>query len=251
MTARVNLTLFAHLCARPEAELDLAEAALLLAESEYPGLDVARYMARLDELGRSAQAACARARPAGTASVEEARLDRVVRFVYDDAGFHGNDEDYYDPRNSFLNDVLDRRKGIPITLAVVLTEVCRRAGIEARGVSFPGHFLVRSDTPRGAVLVDPFTGRPLTRAEVRALYARATGEDREPPPRLLEPATKVQILARMLNNLRSIYEQQGDGARLCAVLERLQVLAPEEARRQQIARLGGSEPWRSGGGGVN
>lgn len=251
MTARVNLTLFAHLCARPEAELDLAEAALLIAESEYPGLDVARYQTRLDDLGRGAQTAVARARPVGSATMEEARLDRAVRFVYDDAGFHGNDEDYYDPRNSFLNDVLDRRTGIPITLALVLTEVCARAGIEARGVSFPGHFLVRSDTPRGAVLVDPFAGRALSREEVRALYARVTGEDREPPPRLFEPATKVQILLRMLNNLRGIYEQQGDGKRLCAVLERIHVLAPDEALRKQITRLGGSEPWRSGGGGLN
>jgi regulator of sirC expression with transglutaminase-like and TPR domain len=150
-----------------------------------------------------------------------------------------------------LNDVLDRRTGIPITLALVLTEVCRRAGIDARGVSFPGHFLVRSDTPRGAMLVDPFAGRALSRDEVRALYARVTGEDRDPPPRLFAPAAKAQILVRMLNNLRAIYEQQGDSARLCAVLERLQVLEPDGARRAQIARLGGSEPWRSGGAGVN
>jgi len=251
MTARVDLTLFAHLCARPEAELDLAEAALLIAAPEYPGLDVARYVARLDELGRGARAAIAAARPVGNATVEEARLDGAVRFVYEDTGFHGNGDDYYDPRNSFLNDVLDRRTGIPITLALVLTEVCRRAGIEVRGVSFPGHFLVRCDTPRGALLVDPFAGRPLSRDEVRAIYTRVTGEDREPPARVFEPATKVQILVRMLNNLRSIYEQQGDAARLCAVLERIQVLAPEAALRAQIERLGGSAPWRSGGAGIN
>jgi regulator of sirC expression with transglutaminase-like and TPR domain len=248
MSARVNLTLFAHLCARPEAELDLAEAALLIAEAEYPGLDVARYLARLDELGRSAKAAVARAR-AASGHVEEARIERAVRFVYEDAGFHGNADDYYDPRNSFLNDVLDRRQGIPITLALVLTEICKRAGVEARGVSFPGHFLVRSDTPRGAVLVDPFVGRALTREELKALYTRVTGDDRDPPAKLFEPATKAQILVRMLNNLRAIYEQQGDTARLCGVLERIQVLAPGEALRQQIERMGGSGPWRAGGGG--
>lgn len=251
MTARLNLTLFAHLCARPEAELDLAEAALLVAEAEYPGLDVRRYIGRLDDLGRGANAAVAKAKPGPEGHMEEARIERMLRFVYEDAGFHGNDEEYYDPRNSFLNDVIDRRTGIPITLAVVLTEICRRAGIEARGVSFPGHFLVRSDTPRGAVLIDPFAGRALAREELKALYSRVTGEDREPPPRLFDPATKVQILVRMLNNLRGIYEQQGDNVRLCAMLERIQAISPGEGLRKQIERLGGNEPWRAGGAGLN
>ena len=145
MTARVDLTLFAHLCARPEAELDLAEAALLIAAAESPGLDVARYLGLLDELGRRAAAAVSRC--AG----DEARIERAVGFVYGEAGFHGNDEDYYDPRNSFLNEVLDRRTGIPISLALVLTEICQRAGVEARGVSFPGHFLVRCQVRRSRI----------------------------------------------------------------------------------------------------
>lgn len=251
MRARLNLTLFAHVCARPDAEIDLAEAALLIAENEYPDLDVGRYLTRLDDLGRGAEGAARQARPSGSATMEEARFDRVVRFLYDDAGFHGNDEDYYDPRNSFLNDVLDRRTGIPITLALVLTEVCRRAGIDARGVSFPGHFLVRGDTPRGAMVIDPFSGRSISRDQLHALYKRVTGEEGEPAAHLLTPATKVQILVRMLNNLRGIYEQQGDRARQVAMLERIYALAPSEQLRQQIARLGGSEPWRAGGGGLN
>jgi regulator of sirC expression with transglutaminase-like and TPR domain len=246
MAARLNLTLFAHTCARPEAELDLAEAALLVSEAEYPGLDVAGYIAHLDDLGHRARASVTR----GGGS-DEARLERAVRFVYEIEGFRGNAEDYYDPRNSFLSDVLDRRTGIPITLAVVLTEVCRRAGVEARGVSFPGHFLVRSDTPRGMVLIDPFSGSSLGRDELRALFARATGESGEPPPHLLDPATKAQILVRMLNNLRGIYESRGDTARLVGVLERIQVLAPGAALREQIQKLGGDAPWRSGGAGLN
>jgi regulator of sirC expression with transglutaminase-like and TPR domain len=245
MAASLNLTLFAHTCSRPDAELDLAEAALLISEAEYPGLDVAGYVAHLDDLGQRARATVTRA---GTA---EARLERAVRFVYEVAGFHGNDEDYYDPRNSFLSDVLDRRTGIPITLAIVLVEVCRRAEIVAQGVSFPGHFLVRCDTPRGMVLIDPFSGRSLGRDELRALFARATGETGEPPGHLLDPARKAQILVRVLNNLRGIYESRGDAARLCGVLERLQVLAPGAALREQIQRLGGDAPWRSGGAGVN
>jgi regulator of sirC expression with transglutaminase-like and TPR domain len=245
MSARLNLTLFAHVCARAEADLDLAEAALLIAEAEYPGLDLARYVGVLDDLGRGARAAL------GKATSAEGRIERAVRFVYEDAGFHGNDDDYYDPRNSFLNDVLDRRTGIPITLALVLTEVCRRAGVDAQGVSFPGHFLVRSDTPRGIIVIDPFTGRPLDADELRALYARAGGDEPSPPPRALEPATKAQILVRMLNNLRSIYEKEGDDERLRGVLERLQVLSPGDSLRRQLERLGGTEPWRGGRGGVN
>jgi regulator of sirC expression with transglutaminase-like and TPR domain len=251
MSERLRLTLFAHVCARPEAELDLGEAALLIAEAEYPGLDVARYVRALDDLARSARAALDDLARTPDAAGEEARLSQVVRYLYEDAGFHGNDDDYYDPRNSFLNEVIDRRTGIPITLAVALTEVCRRAGVAAHGVSFPGHFLVRVDTPRGAVLIDPFSGHPLTHGELRALYMRATGEDRDPPPRLLEPATKAQILARILNNLRGIYESRHDDERLRGVLERVHVLAPSEALRQRIAELGGSTPWRSSGGGVN
>jgi regulator of sirC expression with transglutaminase-like and TPR domain len=235
MSARLNLTLFAHLCARPEAEIDLAEAALLIAEAERPGLDVARYVGAIDELGRAARAA----------------VGRAARYVYEEAGFRGNDDDYYDPRNSFLSDVLDRRTGIPITLAVVLTEVCRRAGVDAHGVSFPGHFLVRADLPRGTIVIDPFAGRPLSRDELRALYARATGDEGEPPPRMLEPATKAQILARILHNLRGIYESRKDDARLRGVLERLQVLTPSDDQRARVEALGGGTPWPSSGGAVN
>jgi regulator of sirC expression with transglutaminase-like and TPR domain len=245
MSERLSLTLFAHVCARPEPELDLAEGALLIAEAEEPGLDVSRYVRALDDLGEGARAKGARA------SSDEARLERTLRYLYEDAGFHGNEDDYYDPRNSFLHEVIDRRTGIPITLAVVLMEVCRRAGVDARGVSFPGHFLVRTDTPRGTILVDPFVGRPLSREDLRALHARATGEDRDPPVRLLEPATKVQILARILNNLRAIYEDRKDDLRLRCVLERVQVLSPSEELRVRVEELGGSTPWRSGGGGLN
>jgi regulator of sirC expression with transglutaminase-like and TPR domain len=225
MSGRAELALFAHVAARPEKELDLAQAALVIAEAEYPALDIARFIERLDELGAGAR------RWAEGARTVEDRLACVVRFLYESERFHGNDRDYYDPRNSFLNDVLERRTGIPITLAVVLVEVCRRAGVEARGVSFPGHFLVRVTTTRGALLVDPFDGRLLGRAELRALYERATGEARDPDAALLEPATKRQILVRMLNNLRGIYAARGDEARLGGVVARLELLEPAPGER--------------------
>jgi regulator of sirC expression with transglutaminase-like and TPR domain len=230
--SRAGLTLFAHVCARPEAELDLAQAALLIAEAEHADLDIARYERVLDDLGRQAKAFVAE--PGGGEAVT-----RATRYVYGTAGFRGDDEDYYHPRNSFLNEVLDRRRGLPITLAVVLIEVCRRAGVEARGVSFPGHFLVRAETPHGTVLVDPFTGRSLSREQLRSLYARATGQTGDPPSRLLEPATKKHILARILNNLRGAYERRSDAERLLAVLERLQVVAPSDELRRRIETAGG------------
>jgi regulator of sirC expression with transglutaminase-like and TPR domain len=239
MDLRADLTLFAHIVSRPEPELDLAEAALLIAEPEYPGLDIVRYVGLLDELGAEARDRLARA--AHHESESELALRRVLRLLYDERGFRGNAADYYDPRNSFLNEVLDRRTGIPITLAVVLLEVCRRAGLSARGVSFPGHFLVRAPGApgNGPLFVDPFDGRLLSPADLRALHARSTGEERDPDPRLLEPTTKSQLLLRMLNNLRAIYANRSDRERLRGVLERIQVLAPSEELARQLEQLGG------------
>jgi regulator of sirC expression with transglutaminase-like and TPR domain len=245
MSSGAGLTLFAHVCGRPDDAIDLGEAALLIAEAEHPNLDVARYVRALDELGRAASA-----RVPTSASPEE-RITRVVRYLYETAGFRGNETDYYDPRNSFLDDVIDRRTGIPITLAVVVTEVARRAGAEAKGVSFPGHFLVRSDTPKGTIVVDPFTGRQLSREELKGFYARATGQQSDPPAKALDPATKAQILARMLNNLRGIYEQRDDQPRLRAVLERLYVVAPTDELHERIRAMGGRVTGRPRVTGLN
>src|SRR5262245_51492211 len=133
MTSRINLTLFAHLTTLPDADIDLPQAALVIAESEYPDLDIPRYLAELEDLGAIARRQIQESSeaPAG------GPIARVAQWLYGKAGFHGNTEDYYDPKNSFLNEVIDRRTGIPITLAVVLLDVCRRAGIAAHGVSFP------------------------------------------------------------------------------------------------------------------
>jgi regulator of sirC expression with transglutaminase-like and TPR domain len=236
----VDLALFAHVSTRPEGELDLAQAALLIAEEEYPDIDVACYLERLQTLGDAAAAALAEMTPSGherDPAHGPVRLERVVRFLFAEQGFSGNRGDYYDPRNSFLNEVLDRRTGIPITLALVLIEVCRRAGVDASGVSFPNHFLVRAPGPLGPLFVDPFEGCVLGAAELRRLYALHTGEERDPDPRLLEPATKCQILVRMLNNLRAIYAAREDLARLRGVLLRLEVLAPSDELRAQIESL--------------
>src|SRR5579862_3236548 len=232
MSNRAELALFAHFARRPEAELDLARAALLIAEPEYPGLDLEKYSSALDRLGEDARARLDRPGPRG-----EMPLQRVTAFLHGELGYSGNADDYYDPRNSFLNEVIDRRVGIPITLAIVILEVAARAGVQAHGVSFPGHFLVRAAGASGPRFIDPFDGKLLDGAGLRRLMARATGEERDPDARLLEPATKRQILMRMLNNLRGIYSARGDEERLRGVLERMQVLEPTDELGRAIERL--------------
>lgn len=256
MSSQLSLTMFAHVCGRPEEELDLAEAALLVGEIDHPGVDVARGRRRLDELGAGARsvieaAQVALARDPDATEAQGTRLEHVLGWLYEDAGFRGNEDEYYDPRNSFLDQVLERRTGIPITLALVLMEVCRRVGLQASGVSFPGHFLVRCDVEGGHFVVDPFTGRILSLDEVKTLYTRATGDTRAPKPRLLEPASKQQILLRMLTNLRGIYASRSDREHMRAVLERMAVIAPSAEVKKELAELGGTTPWRTVGGGLN
>lgn len=231
MSELADLVLFAHFVRRPERDLDLERAALLIAETEYPGLDVVAYVSRLDSLGEVArQRLRSLGLRAGRSGVAPAhRLAPLLDLLYREMGFRGNSGDYYDPRNSFLNEVMDRRTGIPISLAIVLLAVCRRAGVEAHGVSFPGHFLVRTAGRGGEpIFVDPFAGRQLALAEVRALAEQAGGSLGIVDERLLAPASRFQILARLLNNLRAIYEVRGDRERLERILRRLAVVSPTD-----------------------
>jgi len=247
MSRRLDLTLFAHVCSRPEEEIDLGESALLIGALAEPNIDVSRWIAMLDDLGRGARQAITPIEadgPTEPRALERARIEGVLRFLYEQKRFRGNREDYYDPRNSFLHEVLARRVGIPISLAVVLMEVGRRAGFDMRGVSFPNHFLVRVETSRNtSLLIDPFSGKLLDRDELRALYSRVTGERGDPPARLLEPTQRRQILLRMLNNLRGIYAARGERERLSAVLERIYVLSPSAELREAIERFGGTPPF--------
>jgi regulator of sirC expression with transglutaminase-like and TPR domain len=227
-----SLTLFAHVVGRPDAEIDLAEASLLIAEAEYPGLDIGHYVGLLDELGRAATTLLKE-------KSDRPGIERVLRFLYEEVRFKGNTDDYYDPKNSFLNDVLDRKTGIPITLALVITEVCKRAGVEAQGVAFPGHFLVRSPAPNGLFIADPFAGKLLTEADLRALLSRTPGGPRDPDGRMLEAAKPKQILIRMLNNLRGIYSSRGERSKERDVLERLFILSPTEDVQRDLDAAGG------------
>lgn len=246
MSSSVDLTLFAHVADRPEAQLDLAQAALLIADCPPRGVNMAGTLSLLDALGKQARGAISRASGSSTGA---GTVERLLHWMFEDQGFHGNTTDYYDPRNSFLDQVIELKTGIPITLAVVLMEIGRRAGIDLQGVSFPGHFLVRheGEGSAGPTLIDPFDGRILSRDDLRALFTRATGQARDPDTRATEPATKRQILVRILNNLRGIYESRGDRDSLRAVLERMEVLSPSAEIRAQLKLLGGTTPWPSGG----
>jgi regulator of sirC expression with transglutaminase-like and TPR domain len=227
MSGPEDLVLFAHLVRKPDSELDLERSALLIAETEYPGLDIARFVARLDELGDEARLRLLAVgiRP-GRAPVSAA-LTTILQLLYTELGFQGNVSDYYDPRNSFLNEVIERRKGIPLTLALVLMGVARRVGVNLDGVSFPGHFLVRAVSENGeSLFIDPFVGRVLAREDLQGLWEQASGHPGSIDDRALAPAGRRQILVRMLNNLRCIYEVRGDGRRLCQVLARLAIVNP-------------------------
>lgn len=188
---------FADLVTRPEAAIPLDEAALLIAAHAYPHLDVAAELGRLDQLADSCP---------------EPTFDGLRRHLFDELGFTGNGIRYDDPRNSFLNQVLDRRVGIPISLALVTMEVGRRVGVVLEGIGMPGHFLVRhlGDPP---VLVDPFSGgRTLGAQGAEDLFRRVHGEGAAFRPELLAPARPRSILVRTLTNLRQLYQHAGDAA---------------------------------------
>jgi len=204
------------------------EGALLLARDAYPALDADRYRAQLDALGERVRVAIA---PLGSVAVQQLQLTTVL---FEEAGFTGNQEDYYDPRNSYLNQVLDRRTGIPISLAVLVLAVCRRAGIVAEGIGFPGHFLVRLGGP-GGLLIDPFNrGLTLDDDDLTSLLRRSLGPSARLSASHLEPVGMRSILLRMLANLRQIHEQRKDHRSALVVCDRLVELdAGPPARRDR------------------
>ncbi|HSD44601.1 MAG TPA: tetratricopeptide repeat protein [Burkholderiales bacterium] len=220
-----NLERFAELVTREQ--FGLAEACLLIAQDEYPGIDVAGCIAQLDAI-----AATIRGRLAADASTEQ-RVAAINRHLFGELGFAGNVEAYYDPRNSYLNEVLERRIGIPITLCIVYLEVARRLGLPAQGVAFPGHFLVKVRLKGGALVLDPFGGgAPQSERELRdrleqVLPKRRGGQVELAP--YLEPATAREIVARVLRNLKSIYLQSGALAAALAVMNRMLLVVPESA----------------------
>ena len=230
----------AAVLARPEPELVLAEAALLIAAEEYPQLPIAPYLRRLDLLAERVRDRLA------NETAPLVLLQELSRVLFDEEGFRGNVEAYYDPRNSFLNDVLDRRLGIPITLGTVYLEVGWRLGLPLTGVNFPGHFLVRYEGAALKILVDPFQAGELRfEDEAQDLLDRVYGGSVSLLPEFLRAAGKRDIVARILSNLKSIYLNARDDLRALAASDRLLLVqrdAPEELRDRGmiLARLGRS-----------
>lgn len=210
---------FVELAALPDDEIDLATAALLIAAEAYPHLDVDAYLGRLDDLAREGM------ERVDGAQTEVERISALIRFLSVEKGFVGNQDDYYDRRNSFLNEVLDRRTGIPITLALVYTEVGRRVGLAIRGVGFPGHFLVKLDGPPD-VIIDPFFASLLTESQCRERLQEVLGKNVPFDRRYLRAATSREILVRMLNNLKRIHLDAKELEAALACCERILLLVP-------------------------
>ena len=205
---------------REETRIDLGEAALTIAVSDYPNLDIAAYVSRIDAL-----ATIAAGRLGADADVY--RSIATLNFVlFQEHGFCGNREDYFDPKNSFLNEVLDRKIGIPISLSVLYIEVAKRIGLSLRGVGFPGHFLVKY-VGGDEIVIDPFNqGDILSQQTLEKMLHRLYGGKIAFDPGLLEPISKKQILRRMLNNLKLIYLQQNDLIKGLSIVDRLILLDP-------------------------
>ena len=216
-----------EIAAGAEEDIDLAEAALVLAAHEYPDLDVAIELKRIDEWAETLKRRLRRdISPADM-------LMALNRYLFDELGFAGNTADYYDPRNSYLNEVMERRLGIPITLSLLTIEVGRRVGLSLHGVSFPGHFLVKCAVRDGVVVLDPYArGTSLSLEDLRQRLKAMRGGMEPPQERvqhLLAAAGKKEILARLLRNLKGIYLERRDLTRALSIADRIIETVPRAA----------------------
>lgn len=218
-----------------DADVPLAESALRIALLEYPGLDPAPSMREIERLA-------ARAREVAAGDDAESLLAAVTKVLFAEAGYTGNGDAYFDPRNSFLNDVIVRKTGIPISLSVLFMEVARRLGLDVRGVGFPGHFLVGWFDRADATYIDAFNrGARLTREECASLLP----SEGELDVSFFEPVTHRQILLRMLTNLKIIYAQAKDYRRAVAAIDRILQISPDaitEVRDRGLVRMQAGQP---------
>ena len=226
LTLPTPLDYFASLV-QSDAEFPLLEAAVSLAQDDYPELDVQQVLGSVDQLlARLKRRVAADAPPLQ-------KLRAVNQFFYRDLGFAGNLNHYHDPDNSYISVILQTRRAIPITLAVVWLELAQGVGLTARGVGFPGHFMVKVNLPNGQVVIDPLDGQSLSREELTERlepFQRRSGlidESEVPLGLYLQVTPSRDIIARMLRNLKEIHTNQEDWARLIAVQDRLTVLLPK------------------------
>ena len=218
---------FRQIISGPDDAINLAEAALLIASDEYRDLDIATYLARLDAMAAMLK---------GRLRADIGPADTIValnRFLFDEHGFSGNAADYYDPRNSFLNEVLDRKRGIPLTLALIYIEIGRRIGLPVHGVSFPAHFLVKCQLREGTVVLDPYAkGISLSFDDLRKRI-KSLRHGAEPPRSviagMLATASNKDILVRMLRNLKGIYSHHQEWLKALAASDRIINVMPDLA----------------------
>src|SRR5690554_2878962 len=229
---------FAAMASAADEEIDLAATALVIAAEEYPQLSLSKYLAELDRLADRV-----RERLAGE-TAPLLVLQEVGEVLFGEEGFRGNAEAYYDPRNSFLNDVLDRRVGIPISLSLVYLEVGWRLGLPLRGVSFPGHFLVRYEGEVVRTLIDPFDGgRVRFEDQAQELLDRVYGGLVRLQPDFLQSTGKRDMLVRLLKNLKAIYLNTREDRKALAAIERILLIRPNAVgelrdRGMLLARTG-------------
>lgn len=245
LEAPTALDYFATLVAEDEG-FPLVEAAVSVAQDEHSNLDPQGVLASIDALAEQLR----RRIPADAAPLQRLRL--LHTYFFQELGFAGNVNDYYDPRNSYLHEVLASRRGIPITLALLFVEMATQLGLRAHGVSFPGHFLVKLAMPRGELVLDPCTGHSLSRDQLHERLVPYLGQmprfaDEDTTLSLvLQAAPARDVVARLLRNLKEIHRQAADWPRLAAVQSRLVILLPQawEEHRDRgltLAQLGRTE----------
>src|SRR5438105_15089744 len=242
MSVRSRKT-FEQLVTLPDSAIPLAEAALLMACEEYPQLEVSPYVDKLDHMAEMAQESLR----SGDSPIET--VEKINTLLFETLGFRGNTDDYYDPRNSFFNDVLDRRIGIPITLSTVYMEVARRLKFPIVGVGMPGHFIVKYSDRSEEFFLDPFNrGEILTRDDCRSRIYEQYGDAVEFHERMLGRVTHRQILWRMLNNLKEIYLKAHAFDKGLAIVDMMLMVDSEEIPqfrdrgllRLQLRQFGGA-----------
>jgi regulator of sirC expression with transglutaminase-like and TPR domain len=218
---------FARVIAARREQIDIAHAALVYAREAYPDLDVDSYLRRLDEMADAVRPRLNQRHP----------ISAFRDFLFGELGFRGNQEDYFDPRNSFLNQVMDRRMGIPITLSVIYLELARRLELPVVGIGLPGHFIVRYDGDQEPIYIDPFNGGVTMNLEDCRQRVTEISNGRLPfKASFLEPLTARQVLTRMLRNLKGVYVARGEFDAAVSVVEKMILLNPSVT--EEIRDLG-------------
>ena len=211
----------------PDSSFNIAECALIVAQHEYPSLDVPGYLRQLDQIAERLRLRL----PADAGKPHV--ISMLNHYLFHELGYAGNRDNFYDPRNSFLNDVIDRRIGIPITLSILYMEIGRRVGVNLQGVSFPGHFLAKYVTDQGVIVLDPFNqGISLSEADLRERLRQSGGGVDSldmPLSALLRAATPHEILLRLARNLKAIYSNAGELEKAIATANLILCLNPQDA----------------------